>query len=78
MQLVAPLGGPQIGKPNRQCFEGFALHDGFCAPRADEAIPSAVESKYFQGLKKWIDEPHVPDTLSRIDRDLLGSIIRRC
>lgn len=72
------LGGPQIGKPNRQCFEGLALHDGFFPPRADEAISGTVESKYFQGLKQRVDEPHVPDTLSRVDRKLLGSINRRC
>ena len=68
---------PQIGKPNRQRFERFTLHDGLCAPSTDNAISSTVESKHFQCLNERVDEPHVSDALPAIDRDLLRSVDRR-
>jgi hypothetical protein len=73
----ASLCRPQVGKSDRQRFEGLALHDGFGTPSTNDAISSAVESEHLQRLKQGVDQPDVTDELASIDRQLLGSVDRR-
>src|SRR5687768_8247434 len=61
----------------RMRFERFGLHDGIPVPRTDDAIGSALEPQYFQSPRPWIHEPHVVNTLARIDRKFSRAIERR-